>query len=40
MRGKYLFGLGRAARTEAQVQAGDTVTFTLELDTERCHTKA
>jgi hypothetical protein len=34
MRGEYLFGLSRAARNQAQVEAGDTVTFTLELDTE------
>lgn len=34
MRGEYLFGLSRAAREQAGVQAGDTVTFTLELDSE------
>jgi uncharacterized protein YdeI (YjbR/CyaY-like superfamily) len=34
MRGEYLFGLSRAAREQAGVQAGDTVTFTLELDDE------
>lgn len=34
MRGEFLFGLSRAAREAASLQAGDTVTFTLELDTE------
>lgn len=34
MRGEYLFGLSRAAREQAGLTAGDTVTFTLELDTE------
>ncbi len=34
MRGEYLFGLSRAARERAGIAAGDTVTFTLELDTE------
>ena len=34
MRGEYLFGLSRAAREQARIEAGDTVTFTLELDTE------
>ncbi|MFZ0385588.1 MAG: YdeI/OmpD-associated family protein, partial [Solirubrobacteraceae bacterium] len=34
MRGEYLFGLSRAAREQAGIAAGDTVTFTLELDTE------
>jgi uncharacterized protein YdeI (YjbR/CyaY-like superfamily) len=34
MRGEYLFGLSRAAREQAGLQAGDTVTFTLELDDE------
>jgi hypothetical protein len=34
MRGEYLFGLSRAAREQAEIEAGDTVTFTLELDTE------
>ena len=32
MRGEFLFGLSRAARESAQLQAGDTVTFTLALD--------
>jgi hypothetical protein len=32
MRGEFLFGLSRAAREAAGVQAGDTVTFMLELD--------
>ena len=32
MRGEYLFGLSRAARESAGLTAGDTVTFTLELD--------
>jgi uncharacterized protein YdeI (YjbR/CyaY-like superfamily) len=32
MRGEYLFGLSAAAREAAGVQAGDTVTFTVELD--------
>jgi hypothetical protein len=34
MRGEYLFGLSRAARGQAGIGAGDTVSFTLELDTE------
>jgi Bacteriocin-protection, YdeI or OmpD-Associated/Domain of unknown function (DUF1905) len=34
MRGEYLFGLSRAAREQARIEAGDTVTFTLELDSE------
>jgi hypothetical protein len=34
MRGEYLFGLSRAAREQAGLTPGDTVTFTLELDTE------
>ena len=34
MRGEYLLGLSRDARRQAQLEAGDTVTFTLELDTE------
>jgi hypothetical protein len=34
MRGEYLFGLSRAAREQAGIAASDTVTFTLELDTE------
>jgi hypothetical protein len=34
MRGEYLFGLSAAARGQAGIQAGDTVSFTLELDTE------
>jgi Domain of unknown function (DUF1905) len=34
MRGEYLFGLSRAAREQAGIAATDTVTFTLELDTE------
>jgi len=34
MGGEYLFGLSRAAREQAGLTAGDTVTFTLELDTE------
>jgi hypothetical protein len=34
MRGEYLFGLNRAAREQAGLTPGDTVTFTLELDTE------
>jgi len=34
MRGEYLFGLSRAAREQAGIAAGDTVTVTLELDTE------
>lgn len=34
MRGEYLFGLSRAAREQAGVETGDTVTFTLELDGE------
>ena len=34
MRGEYLFGLSRAAREQAGVEAGDIVTFTLELDSE------
>ena len=33
MRGEFLFGLSRAAREAAGLTAGDTVTFTLELDT-------
>jgi hypothetical protein len=33
MRGEYLFGLNRAAREQAGLTPGDTVTFTLELDT-------
>jgi hypothetical protein len=32
MRGEFLFGLSRAARQDASVEIGDTVTFTLELD--------
>jgi nucleoid-associated protein YgaU len=32
IRGEYLFGLSRAAREQARIEAGDTVTFTLELD--------
>jgi hypothetical protein len=32
MGGEYLFGLSRAAREQAGLHAGDTVTFTLELD--------
>jgi Bacteriocin-protection, YdeI or OmpD-Associated/Domain of unknown function (DUF1905) len=32
MRGEYLVGLSRANREAASVQAGDTVTVTLELD--------
>jgi Bacteriocin-protection, YdeI or OmpD-Associated/Domain of unknown function (DUF1905) len=34
MRGEYLFGLSRDARRKANIEAGDTVTITLELDTE------
>jgi xanthine/CO dehydrogenase XdhC/CoxF family maturation factor len=34
MRGEYLFGLSRAAREQAGIAPSDTVTFTLELDTE------
>jgi hypothetical protein len=34
MRGEYLFGLNRDAREQAGLTPGDTVTFTLELDTE------
>ena len=34
MPGEYLFGLSRAAREQAGLVTGDTVTFTLELDTE------
>jgi hypothetical protein len=34
MRGEYLFGLSRAAREQAGIEASDIVTFTLELDTE------
>jgi len=33
MRGEYLFGLSRAAREQAGLTPGETVTFTLELDT-------
>jgi hypothetical protein len=32
MRGEYLFGFSKAAREAAGLTAGDTVTFTLELD--------
>ena len=32
MRGEFLFGLSKAARQEASIDIGDTVTFTLELD--------
>jgi hypothetical protein len=32
MRGEFLFGLSKAARQEASIEIGDTVTFTLELD--------
>jgi bacteriocin resistance YdeI/OmpD-like protein/uncharacterized protein DUF1905 len=32
MRGEFLFGLSRAAREEASLEIGKTVTFTLELD--------
>jgi Bacteriocin-protection, YdeI or OmpD-Associated/Domain of unknown function (DUF1905) len=32
MRGEYLFGFSKAAREAAQLTAGDTVTFRLELD--------
>jgi hypothetical protein len=32
MRGEYLFGFSKAAREAAGLSAGDTVTFTLELD--------
>ena len=34
MRGEFLFGLSRAAREAASLTPGDTVTFTLELDSE------
>jgi bacteriocin resistance YdeI/OmpD-like protein/uncharacterized protein DUF1905 len=34
MRGEYLFGLSRAAREQARIEPGDTVTFTVELDAE------
>jgi hypothetical protein len=34
MRGEFLVGLSRAVRTEAGVEAGDTVEVELELDTE------
>jgi hypothetical protein len=34
MHGEYLFGLSRAARERARIEAGDTVTFTLELDAD------
>lgn len=34
MRGEFLVGLSRAVREAAGVQAGDTATLTLELDTE------
>ncbi len=33
MRGEYLFGLNRAAREAAGLNAGDTVALTIELDT-------
>ncbi len=33
MRGEFLFGLSRAAREASQLSPGDTVTFTLSLDT-------
>jgi hypothetical protein len=33
MRGEFVLGLSRAVRTEAGVQAGDTVRVELELDT-------
>jgi len=32
MRGEFLLGLSKAARDDASVEIGDTVTFTLELD--------
>ncbi len=32
MRGEFLFGLSGAARQDASIEIGDTVTFTLELD--------
>jgi hypothetical protein len=32
MRGEFLFGLSKAARLQAAIDIGDTVTFTLELD--------
>jgi hypothetical protein len=32
MRGEFLFGLSKAARQEASIEIGDTMTFTLELD--------
>jgi hypothetical protein len=34
MRGEFVVGLSRAVREAAGVQAGDTATLTLELDTE------
>jgi hypothetical protein len=34
MRGEYLFGLSKAAREQAGLTPGDTMTFALELDTD------